>query len=196
MALFFLQNWLPVLIEATGVAAHRAALMTTLFSVGGTLGGLVLMRFIDRHGVRLVTCLPLVGFPLVAVLGMDLNTALLTAAVFGVGFCVAGTQAGLNAVASIVYPTSFRSKGTGTAIGVAKIGSISGPMIGGMLLAGHLPVRELFQVAALPVVTVAALMFVLGRMYRPGDAHDDGFMDHDFADGDALSDAPLRAAER
>ncbi|MEX3854790.1 MFS transporter [Paraburkholderia sp. BR10923] len=193
MALFFLQNWLPVLIEATGVAAHRAALMTTLFSVGGTLGGLVLMRFIDRHGVRLVTCLPLVGFPLVAALGMDLNTALLTAAVFGVGFCVAGTQAGLNAVASIVYPTSFRSKGTGTAIGVAKIGSISGPMIGGMLLAGHLPVRELFQVAALPVVSVAALMFVLGRMYRPGDAHDDGLADHDLAHG---AEPPLSAAER
>ena len=173
MALFFLQNWLPVLIEATGVDAHRAALMTTLFSVGGTLGGLVLMRFIDRHGVRLVTCLPLIGFPLVAVLGMDLKMGLLTAAVFGVGFCVAGTQAGLNAVASIVYPTSFRSKGTGTAIGVAKIGSISGPMIGGMLLAGHLPVRDLFHVAALPVVSVAVLMFVLGRMYRPGGMEED-----------------------
>ncbi|WP_240162748.1 MULTISPECIES: MFS transporter [unclassified Paraburkholderia] len=184
MALFFLQNWLPVLIEATGVDAHRAALMTTLFSVGGTLGGLVLMRFIDRHGVRLVTCLPLIGFPLVAALGMDLKMGLLTAAVFGVGFCVAGTQAGLNAVASIVYPTSFRSKGTGTAIGVAKIGSISGPMIGGMLLAGHLPVRDLFHVAALPVVSVAVLMFVLGRMYRPGGIEEDVMS----------TDAPLPAA--
>jgi AAHS family 4-hydroxybenzoate transporter-like MFS transporter len=158
-----------VLIEATGVEAHRAALMTTLFSVGGTLGGLVLMRFIDRHGVRLVTVLPLLGCPLVAMLGMGLNAGLLTAAVFGVGFFVAGTQAGLNAVASIVYPTSFRSKGTGTAIGVAKIGSISGPMIGGALLANHLPVRELFHAAALPVASVAVLLFALGRCYRADD---------------------------
>lgn len=174
MALFFLQNWLPVLIEATGVDAHRAALMTTLFSVGGTLGGLVLMRFIDRHGVRLVTCLPLLGCPLVAILGMGLDAGVLTAAVFGVGFFVAGTQAGLNAVASIVYPTSFRSKGTGTAIGVAKIGSISGPMIGGVLLANHLPVRELFHAAALPVASVAVLMFALARNYRADDSGAEG----------------------
>jgi AAHS family 4-hydroxybenzoate transporter-like MFS transporter len=166
MALFFLQNWLPVLIEAVGVAPRQAALMTTLFSIGGTAGGLVLMRFVDRRGVLLITCLPVIGFPLVASLGMGLDAGLLVAAVFGVGFCVAGTQSGLNAVASMVYPTSFRSKGTGSAIGIAKIGSIAGPMIGGMLIGAHLPVQDLFRIAAIPVIAVAVLSFVLGRVYR------------------------------
>ena len=175
MALFFLQNWLPVLIEAVGVAPRQAALMTTLFSIGGTAGGLVLMRFVDRRGVLLITCLPVIGFPLVASLGMGLDAGLLVAAVFGVGFCVAGTQSGLNAVASMVYPTSFRSKGTGTAIGMAKIGSISGPMIGGMLIGAHLPVQDLFRVASIPVIAVAVLSFVLGRVYRPnGDGETAG----------------------
>ncbi|MFM0223176.1 MFS transporter [Paraburkholderia dipogonis] len=166
MALFFLQNWLPVLIEAVGVAPRQAALMTTLFSIGGTAGGLVLMRFVDRRGVLLITCLPVIGFPLVASLGMGLDAGLLVAAVFGVGFCVAGTQSGLNAVASMVYPTRFRSKGTGTAIGIAKIGSIAGPMIGGILIGAHLPVQDLFRVASIPVIAVAVLSFVLGRVYR------------------------------
>jgi AAHS family 4-hydroxybenzoate transporter-like MFS transporter len=167
MALFFLQNWLPVLIEAVGVAPRQAALMTTLFSIGGTAGGLVLMRFVDKRGVLLITCLPIIGFPLVASLGMGLDVSMLMAAVFSVGFCVAGTQSGLNAVASMVYPTSFRSKGTGTAIGVAKIGSISGPMIGGMLIGAHLPMDALFRLASIPVIAVAVLSFVLGRFYRP-----------------------------
>jgi AAHS family 4-hydroxybenzoate transporter-like MFS transporter len=140
--------------------------MTTLFSIGGTAGGLVLMRFVDRRGVLLITCLPVIGFPLVASLGMGLDAGLLVAAVFGVGFCVAGTQSGLNAVASMVYPTSFRSKGTGTAIGIAKIGSIAGPMIGGILIGAHLPVQDLFRVASIPVIAVAVLSFVLGRVYR------------------------------
>jgi AAHS family 4-hydroxybenzoate transporter-like MFS transporter len=173
MALFFLQNWLPVLIEAVGVAPRQAALMTTLFSIGGTAGGLVLMRFVDKRGVLLITCLPVIGFPLVASLGMGLDAGLLMAAVFGVGFCVAGTQSGLNAVASMVYPTSFRSKGTGTAIGIAKIGSISGPMIGGMLIGAHLPMDELFRMASIPVIAVAVLSFVLGRVYRPNTADDE-----------------------
>jgi MFS transporter, AAHS family, 4-hydroxybenzoate transporter len=170
MALFFLQNWLPVLIEAVGVAPRQAALLTTLFSIGGTAGGLVLMRFVDRRGVLLITCLPVLGFPLVASLGMGLNAGLLVAAVFGVGFCVAGTQSGLNAVASMVYPTSFRSKGTGMAIGVAKIGSISGPVIGGMLISAHLPVDDLFRIASIPVIAVAVLAFLLGRVCRPNEA--------------------------
>jgi AAHS family 4-hydroxybenzoate transporter-like MFS transporter len=125
------------------------------------------MRFVDRRGVLLITCLPVIGFPLVASLGVGLDTGLLMAAIFGVGFCVAGTQSGLNAVASMVYPTSYRSKGTGTAIGIAKIGSISGPMIGGMLLGAHLPVPDLFRVASIPVIAVAVLSFVLGKVYRP-----------------------------
>jgi AAHS family 4-hydroxybenzoate transporter-like MFS transporter len=167
MALFFLQNWLPVLIEAVGVPPRQAALLGTLFSIGGTAGGLALMRFVDRRGVLLITCLPVLGFPLVASLGMGLNAGLLMAAVFGVGFCVAGTQSGLNAVASMIYPTSYRSKGTGTAIGIAKIGSISGPVIGGMLLSAHLPVPDLFRVASIPVIAVAVLSFILGKVYRP-----------------------------
>ncbi|WP_408241076.1 MULTISPECIES: MFS transporter [Paraburkholderia] len=120
---------------------------------------------------------PVIGFPLVASLGMGLDAGLLVAAVFGVGFCVAGTQSGLNAVASMVYPTSFRSKGTGTAIGMAKIGSISGPMIGGMLIGAHLPVQDLFRVASIPVIAVAGLSFALGRVYRmngDGEASGEG----------------------
>lgn len=167
MALFFLQNWLPVLIEAVGVKSQQAALVSSMFPLGGTVGALVLMRLVDRRGAVLITILPLVGFPIVATLGMGMTATLLFYAVFAVGFCVAGTQAGLNAVASMVYPTAYRAKGTGTALGVAKIGSISGPMIGGLLLAAHLPVPQLFRAAALPVIAVAGLVFLLGRLYRP-----------------------------
>jgi AAHS family 4-hydroxybenzoate transporter-like MFS transporter len=178
MTLFFLQSWLPVLIEGVGVLPKQAALLTTLFSVGGTVGGLVMMRFVDKRGVVLIMLLPLIGFPLVASLGMGLDVLKLMCAVFGVGFCVAGTQSGLNAVASMIYPTAFRSKGTGSALGIAKIGSFSGPIIGGALLGAHLPVSQLFHAAAVPVCIVALLAFGLNRVYRPNlDA--EAFAAHD-----------------
>ncbi|AJE97151.1 MFS transporter [Pandoraea apista] len=172
MALFALQNWLPILVEAVGIPARQAALVSAMFSIGGTAGGLALMRFIDRYGARMIVFLPLFGCPLVALLGSGMPAMLLTAAVFLVGFCVAGTQSGLNAVAPTVYPSAIRGKGTGIAIGVAKIGSISGPMIGGLLLSLSLPVSTLFVAAAAPVAVVVLLALVLGRTTRRGTADD------------------------
>ncbi|MQR00215.1 MFS transporter [Glaciimonas soli] len=166
MALFFLISWLPYLIEATGIASGRAALISTLFSLGGMSGGLALMRFIDRRGAAVITVLPLIGTPIVALLGSGMPDVLLIAAVFATGFCVTGAQFGLNAVAAMIYPTALRAKGVGTAVGIQKIGAIAGPVIGGMLLARHLPVRELFYFGAIPVLSVTLLSFVLGQLYR------------------------------
>lgn len=173
MTLFVLANWLPILIEGLGVSANHAALVSSMFSIGGTVGGLAIMRLIDKHGARLIVVLPLIGFPIVAGIGLGLPLAALAGAVFVVGFCVAGTQFGLNAIASTAYPSSFRAKGTGMAIGIAKIGSISGPMLSGALLANHLPVPKLFVVAAVPVAIVAVLAFALGRAYQVGKESDD-----------------------
>jgi AAHS family 4-hydroxybenzoate transporter-like MFS transporter len=169
MALFFLISWLPMLIESVGLPPQRAALVSAMFQVGGTLGGLALMRFVDTRGAVIITVLPLVGTPLVALLGVGMPEPMLIAAVFLIGFAVVGTQFGLNAVAALVYPTALRAKGTGAAVGIQKIGAISGPMIGGMLLSAHLPVQQLFYLGAVPVALVAVLAFVLGRLHRPDD---------------------------
>ena len=169
MALFFLNSWLPMLIESIGLPPQRAALVSAVFQVGGTLGGLALMRFVDTRGAVIITVLPLIGTPLVALLGVGMPEPMLIAAVFLIGFAVVGTQFGLNAVAALVYPTALRAKGTGAAVGIQKIGAIAGPMIGGMLLSAHLPVQQLFYLGAVPVALVAVLAFVLGRLHRPGE---------------------------
>jgi AAHS family 4-hydroxybenzoate transporter-like MFS transporter len=166
MTLLFLQNWLPMLIESIGVQPGHAALVAAMFSVGGAAGGLALMRFIDNRGPGVIAWLPILGVPLVAMLGHAMPGSVLTMAVFGVGFCVVGTQFGLNAISAMVYPTVFRSKGTGAALAIAKIGSFLGPVIGGMLLAANMPVRDLFHFAALPVSLVAVLAIAMGWLYR------------------------------
>jgi AAHS family 4-hydroxybenzoate transporter-like MFS transporter len=197
MALFFLNSWLPMLIESVGLPPQRAALVSAMFQVGGTLGGLALMRFVDTRGAVIITVLPLVGTPLVALLGTGLPEPMLIAGVFLIGFAVVGTQFGLNAVAALVYPTALRAKGTGAAIGIQKIGAIAGPVIGGMLLAGHLPVRELFYLGAVPVALVTLLAFVLGRLHRPDDEAGDDANDrandtaHDIT-SDAVTDNNTR----
>jgi AAHS family 4-hydroxybenzoate transporter-like MFS transporter len=53
---------------------------------------------------------------------------------FTSGFVIIGAQAGLNALAARFYPTSMRSTGVGWALGVGRLGSIAGPLLGGMML--------------------------------------------------------------
>jgi len=84
---------------------------------------------------------------------------------FFAGFCVLGGQFGLNAVSALIYPTSFRSKGAGWALGIGRIGSIVGPILGGVLIATHLPVQLLYVLAAIPFAIGAVACFVLARLY-------------------------------
>lgn len=166
MALYFLQNWLPILMEGMGIDPHGAGLITMMFSVGGVMGGLILCRFVDKHGVLAIISLPVIGFPVVAMLGHGSSQGWLMLAVFATGFCVVGAQYGLYAVAGMIYPTSFRSAGVGSAISVGKIGSVSGPVIGGVLLAMHLPIVQLFYAASLLFVVAAVFSTVLALLYR------------------------------
>ncbi|WP_233838987.1 MFS transporter [Paraburkholderia sp. ZP32-5] len=166
MALYFLQNWLPILMEGMGIDPRGASLITMMFSVGGVLGGLILCRFVDRHGVAAIISLPVIGLPVVASLGHGSSQGWLMLAVFATGFCVVGAQYGLYAVAGMIYPTSFRSAGVGSAISVGKIGSVSGPVIGGLLLAMHLPITQLFYAASLLFLIAAVSSTILALLYR------------------------------
>jgi AAHS family 4-hydroxybenzoate transporter-like MFS transporter len=80
------------------------------------------------------------------------------------GLCIIGGQAGINALAGTLYPTSMRSTGTGWAFGIGRFGSIMGPVIGGHLIALGLPLGTLFATAAAPVLVSASALFFLGRL--------------------------------
>jgi MFS family permease len=64
------------------------------------------------------------------------------------GFVVQGAQSGLNALVAGFYSTPIRATGIGWALGIGRIGSIVGPLPGGLMLslvlaaASHLPGRH------------------------------------------------------
>ena len=55
-------------------------------------------------------------------------------AIFFAGFSIIGGQPALNALAATYYPTSLRSTGIGWSLGIGRIGSIVGPVLGGQLI--------------------------------------------------------------
>lgn len=181
LALHFLQNWLPILFSMSTLAPARAAQAAMMFPVGGTAGALALSRCVDRYGVRVILLLAVAGCPIAASLGMPMPTAWLFAAVFASGVCVIGSQFALYAVSGMVYPTTLRSTGVGSAIGIGKLGSVAGSMLGGVLLSMHLPVADLFFNLAAVFVLIVLLSAWLGgvrRYERPAEGlHEESGID-------------------
>jgi MFS transporter, AAHS family, 4-hydroxybenzoate transporter len=166
LALFFLSSWMPVLLESAGLPPGHAALAGSLFSIGGLIGSLAIMRFTDRYGAIAISLMPLLGIPIVAALGMPGTSELiLLSLVFLAGGCTSGAQSGIHSVAGMFYPVSYRANGVGWALSVAKVGSIAGPVIGGVLLSAHLPLQQLFITAASPLVVVLLSCVLLGWVY-------------------------------
>jgi MFS transporter, AAHS family, 4-hydroxybenzoate transporter len=89
------------------------------------------------------------------------------------GFCTLGAQFGNNAASGLLYPTASRSSGVGWALGIGRFGSIAGPLVGGLLVGMKVPARQLFVIAAMPMVAglIASICVVRLRYQRLGGIH-------------------------
>jgi AAHS family 4-hydroxybenzoate transporter-like MFS transporter len=85
-------------------------------------------------------------------------------AIFAAGFCVVGGQIAANALAAAFYPTSVRATGVGWALGIGRVGSIVGPLIGGVLLTMRWSPASVFMVAAVAALCAALATFALSRL--------------------------------
>jgi AAHS family 4-hydroxybenzoate transporter-like MFS transporter len=159
--LYFISNWLPTVIHDIGIKVEVAIIITSLFQVGGIVGSLVLGRLLDRYlsfGVLALTYLA-AGLFVVLIGEVGASVPLLVGTVLAAGFGIIGGQTCSNALAAEFYPTAIRSTGVGWALGIGRVGSIIGPILGGelLLLAGG--ARRVFSAAAVPplIATIAAL---------------------------------------
>jgi MFS transporter, AAHS family, 4-hydroxybenzoate transporter len=103
-----------------------------------------------------VLAVPVVGS--IGFAGMTSQTALLTATFFA-GFIVLGIQIGINVVGAMLYPTSLRANGSGWQLGLGRIGSIVGPLVGALFVG--MPVQELYMWSALPFAAGAIVCFAI-----------------------------------
>ncbi|WP_250475442.1 MFS transporter [Caballeronia sp. GAFFF1] len=170
MALFviyFLGNWLPTLIQQSGVSFHHASLMTALYLTGNSLGAILLGLLMDRMNPQYVLCgaflcaaISLASFGHLS--GMP---ALALLALFVTGVGTGGTMTGTNILSAGYYGTAARATGVAWTLGMGRIGSIVGAMIGGAMLAAHWGPKVIFGAVAAPLVIAAMSILALAR-YR------------------------------
>ena len=164
MGYFFLASWTPTLLAAAQLPSTTAALAGAMLQVGGTVGALSLCRWLERHRFFAVTILFVIAVPVVASIGyagVTSRSAVVTAAFFA-GFCVLGIQSGINVAGAMVYPTSLRANGSGWELGIGRLGSIVGPLLGALFVG--LPVQQLYLWSTLPFALGAIICFAVHRL--------------------------------
>ena len=164
MGYFFLISWTPTLMTAAKLPPATAALAGAMLQVGGTVGALLLCWWLQKHRFLAIAIMFAIAVPVVASIGfagLTSKTALL-AATFFAGFFVLGIQSGINVVGALIYPTSLRANGSGWQLGIGRIGSIAGPLVGALLIG--LPVERLYMWSALPFVVGTVVCFLVHRL--------------------------------
>ena len=165
MSNYFLNSWMPLLFQQSGLSPKAAALTSSLYHVGGTIGGLLLSVLLDRFGFVVTAVLLAIAVPSIVLIGVPgTSVAALAVASTIAGFGVLGGQFGNNAAAGLLYPTGVRSIGVGLAFAIGRVGGIAGPVIGGELLKRHWPTADLFKAAACPMAIGAVAAIVLARL--------------------------------
>jgi MFS transporter, AAHS family, 4-hydroxybenzoate transporter len=170
--LWFLNNWLPLIMYDAGIRIETASLITSLFQIGGLIGSLALAGLFGRR----LTFGMLAGVFLAASVFILLigeagaSIPFLIVVVSASGFAVIGGQTASNALAAELYPTPIRSTGVGWALGIGRVGSILGPILGGLLLSYGGGARRAFWAAAAPALVAMCAALAVGWVQRAGRA--------------------------
>lgn len=171
IAVYFLISWIPTLIVEAGFELRYATWATVALNLGGAAGPLLLARLTTLWGTRRVlpATLLLAALSVIITGRVGQSLPLLLVLVFCCGFFSFGAQISLNTLAAHIYPTRARSTGVGWALGIGRIGSILGPLVGGLLLQMKLGLANYFLVFSTLLFAAAASAFVV-RRHQPPDS--------------------------
>ena len=166
--LYFLSNWLPTVMRDAGYSAGTAVFVGTALQTGGVIGTLLLGWFIERFGfVRVLFVCFLFAAVFVGAIGTAAHALPWLLLVVFLGGILRGRRpAGGQRARRPLLPDSVRSTGIGWSLGIGRIGSVIGPLIGGQLSRCNWTNASLFHAAALPVFCSALLVLVLAMKTR------------------------------
>jgi AAHS family 4-hydroxybenzoate transporter-like MFS transporter len=167
--LYFLSNWLPTVLNDLGASVSESAAIGSMLQVGGVVGTFALGSVIDRFSFRALALVYFIAVFAVGAIGqLGHSVVLVTMAIFAAGFCIVGGQIAANALAATFYPTAVRATGVGWALGIGRVGSIVGPLVGGALLTMKWSTGSVFMAAAAAALCAALAAFSLSRLAGMG----------------------------
>lgn len=168
LGIYFILSWMPAILHGAGLSSSKAILGTTVYGVGVIATPLLTALAIEHFELEPVLTVGLAfGAVCALTIGMlDPSFGPLSLLLCGVGIA-GGCQAGINTLSAMAYPAQIRSTGTGWALGVGRVGTIAGPLVGGLLFGWGFQARKMFMAATIPAIATAVLVLVLGQRRNP-----------------------------
>ncbi len=166
---YFLLSWIPIIARQNGIDARSAILGAVMVNLGSIVGSAALGRVGARIGTWVVI---LGGYVLgaiaIAAIGASGPTAaILLVTTFLAGLFTIGAQLLTVALCATFYDDFLRATGVGSAVGIARIGAIIGPVLGGVLLAAGTPTPTIFLLIGGISLVCALAVAVLGTVVLP-----------------------------
>lgn len=160
-----LNTWLPSIMRSAGYDLGSSLMFLAVFSLASAVGGIVLGRAADAYGKKLI----LVTFYLLGGVGILLlmfpNILVINyvfVAMAGIGSI--STSLVLTGWVAEYYPSYARATATGWALSFARIGAISGPLIGGWIASTQLAFQWNFIVFSLVGLVAATAVALIPRI--------------------------------
>ncbi|PIF89171.1 AAHS family 4-hydroxybenzoate transporter-like MFS transporter [Acidovorax sp. 62] len=165
LVIYLTTSWLPTMMRDAGMSIDRAANVTAMFQLGGTVGALVVGWLMGRlNPNRVIAGAYVLGAVALVVMGLNgLNSLWVVAFVVAVGFFLSGAQTGLNGFAPSCYPTLARATGVSWMLGVGRLGSILGSSIGGVLMTMGWGFEGIFIALAVPAILAGGAILLNRR---------------------------------
>jgi AAHS family 4-hydroxybenzoate transporter-like MFS transporter len=158
--------WKVTVLTDGGLAAERIASLMFVQGVAGVFGTLTSGFVMDQLGPKRVLPVYLAGASLATavVAFIDVSSIWMTLSFLVFGYFSNGGLSGINALASISYPSLIRATGVSWAHAAGRAGAMIGPVLGGMMVAREFGVAGVFLVTAIPQLCAALAIFVMWRL--------------------------------
>lgn len=136
LLVYGLNTWLPQIMRAAEYDLGNALGFLLILNIGAVVGLVIAGRTADRITPRLAAVIWFIGAAaLLAALAIKLPLLGIYVMVFVTGCFVFSAQVLVYAFCAANYPTKVRATALGMAAGVGRLGAISGPSLGGAMLA-------------------------------------------------------------
>jgi AAHS family 4-hydroxybenzoate transporter-like MFS transporter len=166
---YFITLWMPTVLTDDGFSGPQANSAMGMFQAGGAIGSFLIAVLLDRIGIKAVALTFLITTPVVAALSLHTSLGVLMPHMVLAGIGVLGGQIGLNALSGTIYPTYMRAMGAGWALGIGRIGSLFGPILGGYLLSMGIPRPTLLLLDSIPFFFCALALYAMYVAKRARD---------------------------
>ena len=161
----FLMSWIPSMLKMSGATVQQGSVAFALANLSSVVATFFMGRMMDKlDAYRVIMVSFIISAVTVSLFGWTAGYSFGIVATLAVlnGIFVAGCgSGGVMALAAISYPASIRGTGIGWSYGMGRIGAMSGPLLGGMLLARHWSIGAVCTMAGCAGLLAAIIAMIL-----------------------------------